>query len=344
MAVVHVVLPGDIDDPATPSGGNHYDRRVCAGLTALGWTVHEHGVPGDWPQPDGRARAGLAGLLADLPVGTPVLLDGLVASVVPEVLAPHADRLRLVVLVHMPMQGDTEAAALSCAAAVVTTSGWTRDRLRQWYRLAPDRVHVAAPGVEPATAAAGTVAGNRLLCVATVVPHKGHDLLVGALAEVAELPWTLDCVGALTRDPAYAARLRRQVADRGLTGRVRWAGSRVGTDLAAAYADADLLVLASRGETYGMVVTEALARGLPVLATAVGGVPEALGRAPDGDPPGLLVPPDDPAALADALRRWLDGAALRQRLRRAALARRGALAGWSATSTVIAHVLDGVRV
>ncbi|MEH0830731.1 glycosyltransferase family 4 protein [Micromonospora sp. CPCC 205714] len=344
MAVAHDVLPGDIDDPATPRGGNTYDRRVCRGLAERGWAVREHGVPGRWPHPDPPARTHLAGVLATLPDGAVVLLDGLVASAVPEVLAPHARRLRLVVLVHMPLEDGTEAAALACAAAVVTTSAWTRRRLLDRYPLPADRVHVATPGVDPAPPAPGTPAGTALLCVAAVTPHKGHDVLVRALAEVAELPWTLDCVGALTRDPGFVAGLRRLVDERGLTGRVRLVGPRTGADLDAAYAGADLLVLASHAETYGMVVTEALARGLPVLATRAGGVPEALGRAPDGEPPGLLVPAADPAALADALRRWLTGAPLRHRLRQAALARRDGLAGWPATATAIAHVLNGVRV
>ncbi|MEH0934827.1 glycosyltransferase family 4 protein [Micromonospora psammae] len=344
MPVVHVVLPGDIDDPATPSGGNRYDRRVCAGLAEAGWTVREHGVPGDWPRPDGPARTHLAGVLAALPDGTVVLLDGLVASVVPEVLAAHAGRLRLVVLVHLPREDAAEGAALAGAAAVVTTSGWTRQRLLETYPLRPERVHVARPGVDRAEPAPGSSGGAALLCVAAVTRHKGHDVLLRALGAVADLPWTLDCVGALTRDPDFVAGLRRQVDRAGLAARVRLRGPRTGAALDAAYAAADLLVLASRAETYGMVVTEALARGVPVLGTGVGGLPEALGRAPDGARPGLLVPPDDPAALAGALRRWLGEPALRDRLRRAARDRRGELTGWPATCTLIAHVLDGVRV
>ncbi|PWR13974.1 glycosyl transferase [Micromonospora sicca] len=339
MTTLHVVLPGDIDDPASPSGGNGYDRRVCQGLAAAGWTVREHPLPGDWPRPGAGERAALAGVLAGLPDGALVLLDGLVASTVPEVLAPQTRRLRLVPLVHLPLETDAEAAALAAATAVVTTSEWTRRRLLDRYALPADRVRAAPPGVDPAPPTPGSAAGAALLCVAAVTPHKGHDVLAAALATVADLPWTCDCVGALTRDPDFVDRLRRQLTDAGLTGRVRLLGARTGVALHEAYARADLLVLPSRGETYGMVVTEALARGVPVLGTDAGGLPEALGHAPDGSRPGLLVPPDDPDALAGALRRWLTDPAQRARLRRSARDRRDTLTDWAVTSTRLAAAL-----
>ena len=148
-------------------------------------------------------------------------------------------------------------------------------------------------------------------------------------------------MGCLARDPAFADGVRRATRKQGLGDRVRFAGPRTGPELDRAYAAADLLVLASHAETYGMVVTEALARGLPVLATEVGGVPEALGHGEDGTRPGLLVPPGDPAALGAALRAWLGDAELRGRLRRAARERRASLRRWPATTSVLAGVLAG---
>jgi glycosyltransferase involved in cell wall biosynthesis len=340
MSEVHVVLPNDIDDPATPSGGNVYDRRLCAGLAALGWSVREHAVAGAWPRPTTTERADLAGLLSAVPDGALVLLDGLVASAVPEVLGPQAKRLRLVVLVHMPVGDDAEGAALAAARAIVTTSDWTRRRLLDRYPLPAGRVHAAPPGVDAAPVAPGSAAGTRLLCVAAIAAHKGHDLLAEALAKVADLPWSCVCAGSRSRDPDFVARLRQQLDAYGLTGRVHLVGPRTGDGLDADYAAADLLVLASRGETYGMVVTEALARGIPVLATAVGGLPDALGHAPDGSRPGTLVAPDDPAALAGALRHWLGDAGLRDRLRRSARARRSTLTGWPATASLVADALE----
>jgi glycosyltransferase involved in cell wall biosynthesis len=353
VTALHFVVPEGIDDPEQPSGGNTYDRRICRGLSAMGSSVLTHAAPGPWPRPDGAARLGLAGLLARIPDGATVLLDGLIASAVPEVLVPEADRLKTVILVHMPLghradgrpHADAwgqECAVLSAAAAVVTTSEWTRRWLIDEYALSAGQVHAAQPGVDIAEPASGTRTGGELLCVAAVTSAKGHDLMLSALATIPDLAWRCVCVGALNRDPPFVDRLLRQARAAGIADRVVFTGARTGAALDSAYAAADVLVLASRAETYGMVVAEALAHGLPVLATAVGGVPEALGRSPSGRQPGLLVPAEDSASLATALRRWLADASLRQQLRVEARERRGTLSGWSNTSARIADVLAEV--
>src|SRR6185437_9161913 len=195
MRTVHVVVPGGIDDPAKPSGGNVYDRRICNGLAALGWDVHEHIVDGGWPRPDDEAQRALARVIADMPDGAVVLIDGLIASTVPDVLVPHTHRLALVVLVHLPL-GDAppghevadartrECAVLAAATAIITTSEWTRDLLLKRYPLRPGNVAVAEPGTDPAELAPGTAHGGQLLCVAAVTPHKGPDVLLAALTAV----------------------------------------------------------------------------------------------------------------------------------------------------------------
>ncbi|MDL4816147.1 glycosyltransferase family 4 protein [Actinomadura opuntiae] len=348
-AEVCFVVPGDIDDPTVPSGGNVYDRRLCEEFAEAGRTAREIAVPGAWPRPDAAARAALGRSLAALPDGTVALMDGLVACGVPDVVVPHASRLRLAVLVHLPLADEggadlepLERATLHAAAAVVATSPWAMKRLIGRHDLDPARVHAVAPGVDPAPLATGTDGASRLLCVASVTPRKGHDVLVEALAAVAHLPWTCVCAGPLDRDPAHAGRVRESIDRHGLGDRVHLAGPLTGDRLGAAYDAADLAVLPTRSETYGMVVTEALARGIPVLTSDADGVPGTLGHAPDGTAPGLLVPPDDPAALAAALRRWLLDPGLRAALRSAARQRRGALHGWDAASRRMAAVLDGL--
>jgi glycosyltransferase involved in cell wall biosynthesis len=348
VRTVDFIVPAGIDDPARPSGGNAYDRRIARGLAATGWTVRLHEVPGTWPRPDDRSLGCLAAAVGRIPDGAVALLDGLVASAAPEVLSREAGRLRLVVLVHMPLgQGpgsdgarEREAAVLSAAASVVTTSAWARRVLLELYSLPGDRVHVAEPGTDPAELAAGTETAGALLSVAAVIPAKGHDVLLDALAPLAGLRWQCRCVGSIDRDPSFVEVLRHRVRAGGMDGRVCFTGPQAEAELARSYAGADVLVLPSRGETYGMVVAEALARGLPVVAAEVGGVPEALGHGGDGTRPGLLVPPGDPAALRDALRAWLEDAGLRRRLRAAARERRASLAHWSTTSAAVAGVLE----
>jgi glycosyltransferase involved in cell wall biosynthesis len=347
---VHVVLPNDIDDPTSPSGGNVYDRRMCRGLADVGWSVREHAIAGAWPRPGPAERDNLDRRLAALPDGALVVLDGLVASAVPDVLGPQGKRLRLVILMHMPLGGESrtarhrESRALAASVAVITTSEWCRGRLHDLYDLPAGRVHVAVPGVDPAPVVTGSAGGTELLCVGAVTPHKGQDVLVAALSTIRDRPWRCVFVGPLNRSPGFVRRLRRQVRAGGLADRVDFVGPCTGRELEARYAAADLLVLASLGETYGMVVTEALARGVPVLGTAVKGLPEALGRAPDGELPGMLVPGNDPTALAGALERWLGDSELRDRLRRAARGRRVTLTGWSTTAERIATALSGLEV
>ena len=344
---VHLVVPEGIGDPLRPSGGNTYDRRLCQALESAGWSVCVREVGGAWPWAEGIGRDALDSTLRALPDRSLALVDGLVASTLPDVVVPACRRLRLVVLMHMPLgaQADQEGwlgperEVARAASSVVTTSTWARTWLIASYGLDQARVHVARPGVDAAAPATGTRAGGRLLCVGAVTPGKGHDLLLAALVRVADLPWRCACVGALSVAPEFVARLRQNARKSGLDGRCVLTGPRTGSDLDVAYAQADVLVLASRAETYGMVVTEALARGLPVIAADVGGVPEALGTTADGTRPGLLAPPNDVAAFSDALRLWLSDADTRGSLRTAALERRAALRGWSETADRVARVL-----
>ncbi|MEU6178869.1 glycosyltransferase family 4 protein [Streptomyces coeruleorubidus] len=352
LRTVHFVLPGGVDDPATPSGGNAYDRRVCLDLPGFGWQVAKHAVAGDWPRPGTAARTELARALSGLPDGAVVLLDGLVACGVPEIVVPEAERLRMAVLVHLPLGDETgldpavaaeldvkERAVLRAVPAVIATSDWAVRRLVAHHGLPPERVHVAAPGADIAPLAPGTDGVSRLLCVAAVTPRKGQHRLVEALATVTDLPWSCVFVGSLTQDPEYVAHLRSLIAEHGLQDRLELAGPQSGAALDAGYATADLMVLTSYAETYGMAVTEALARGIPVMATDVGGLPEAVGRAPDGGVPGILVPPENSVAIAAELRCWFGDADVRRRLKAAARSRRAALGGWAVTAQSLAAVL-----
>lgn len=348
MRCVHFVLPNNIDDPARPSGGNVYDRHIIRGLAAAGWSVREHPVRGAWPHPSATDRLGVAHVLAALPDRAVVLVDGMIGSAVPDLVVEHARRLQLSMLVHM-LFGDQNAGlrsaerrALAAAATIVTTSSWSRRRVLELYPVSPERVHVAFPGVEPAPVVSGSDTGSQLLCVAAVAPHKGHDVLIDALATIRELSWSCVCVGPLDRDPAFVDRMLRLARERGIAERLRFVGVRAGRDLDAGYAAADLLVLPSRGETYGMVVTEALARGIPAVAAATNGVPEALGRAPDGTLPGILVPPADAPALATALRAWLGRPDLRHELRRSARARRTTLPTWAGSAELVSAALSTI--
>ena len=225
---------------------------------------------------------------------------------------------------------------LRSPARIVVTGPRTVRDLMERLDVPPERVAAVVPGTDPAPLARGSGGpGCHMLCVASLTPRKGHLVLLEALAALADLDWHLTCIGSTALHPPTAAAVREAVRARGLGERVALIGERPSTELAPFYDAADLSVLASYHEGYGMALGEALARGLPVVATDAGAIPDTVPA-----DAGLLVPPGDPDALAGALRRVLTEAGLRQRLAEGARAARRALPTWDDAVAAFAAELD----
>ena len=322
-AVVHFVVPDAIDDPQRVSGGNTYDRHVRDGLRGIGWDVRMV------PIVEGGLLA--AQVLAELPDGALVFIDGLIAVRESVALAVQSPRLRMIVLAHM-----VGAVALTWADRVIATSEWTRSELISRILVHPEDIVTAHPGADPATMTRVSPAGGRLLCVGVVAPHKGQDVLIRALAHLTGVSdWTCTFVGSVTTAPDFVADLRRTVREAQLATRVNFAGTLEGAALDAAYGSADLVVVPSRTESFGMVIAEALARGIPVIASRVGGIPEAVSSSGAA----MLVAADDSEALTTALREWWVSEAVRTELTAAAVEARATVRSWRSTVSRIESVL-----
>lgn len=345
---VWFLVPGDLD---TPTGGYVYDRRIIAGLRGLGVPVEHRPLDARFPHPPPSALAEADALLGQIPEDTLAVVDGLAFGAMPGPAARHGRRLRLVALVHHPLAEETglppglaerfrasERAALRWATGIVVTSPATASLL-DGYGVQAGRVAVVAPGTDPRPAATGAVNGwLNLLCVGSITHRKGYDVLLRALATLRGHTWRLDCVGSLDRDPAEAERLRLLRDALGLRSQVYFTGALDAAALAERYRAADLFVLATRFEGYGMVFAEALAHGLPIVSTTAGAVPDTVPAAA-----GILVHPEDPQALASALMRLMSDATLRRRIAAHARAAGQALPDWGHAARSFARVLEQFR-
>ena len=342
--MIAFLVPGTLDQL---TGGYLFDRHVVEGLRAKGRAVDAIELAGEFPEADDVARQAAGAALARLPNGAVAVIDGLALLGFADCLEREVKRLKLVAFVHHPLADETglserersriaalEARLLKLARAVLVPSESTA-RLVAAYGVPRSRIAVTTPGtVKPKRPIRRRPARGRVefLCVASVTPRKGHLILVEALATLADRDWHCRCIGSLARDTATASAVRYEIGRRGLKGRIALAGEWEPARLGEAYAAADAVVLPSFHEGYGMALAEALAHGVPVLSTTAGAIPDTV--PPDA---GLLVPPGDVAALAEALWRFLDEPPLRARL--AAGARKAgarlpdwpqAVAGWAA--------------
>lgn len=346
MSSLHFLLPGD---PDTRTGGYLYDARITAGLEALGWTLHRHRLADSFPFPAAAELAHAAEILAGIPDDALTLIDGLALGVLPAVIARHATRLRLAVLVHHPLAEETgldeaarhwlfesEKAALAMVRHAIVTSPFTATALAP-YDVPADRVTVILPGTDPAPVAEGSGgSGLHILAVGTLTPRKGHDVLLTALGTLPHHDWTLTLAGG-ARDKPTAALIEKLIHEKGLSCRVTLIGEVNSEALATLYDRADMFALASHYEGYGMVFAEALARGLPVIGTTGGAIPTTV-------PPeaGLLVPPGDADAFAQALEKLMTDHALHQTLRKGALKARETLPRWPDQARALATLLESL--
>jgi glycosyltransferase involved in cell wall biosynthesis len=346
VAAVSFAVPGSLDQP---TGGYTYDRRVIAELRRLGCEVEVIDLGEGFPRPTPDTVNGVLPRLQRVPVERPIVVDGLALGVLPEAAQALRGAHRLIALVHHPLALESglapaeaaalrhsERAALAAVRHVVVTSPATARVLAADYGVPAGAITVALPGSDrPAAVAKAPHDTVNLLAVGAVVPRKGYDVLIEALGRLTDLDWRLVIAGDCTRDRATAGELATTVVRKRLGPRVRMAGAVGDDELAALHRDADVFVLASRFEGYGMAYAAAIAHGLPVVGTKTGAIPETV---PDGT--GILVPPDDVAALAAALRAMITDAALRERC--AAAARSAPLPTWEAAAQAFLRVLEMV--
>jgi glycosyltransferase involved in cell wall biosynthesis len=347
MPSLAMLIPGDLD---SRTGGYAYDRRIIAGLRELRWTVTVGTLDASYPQPSPDAQADTRAILTALPDGATVMIDGLAFGAMAEEAECEKSRLRLVALVHHPLAAETgmsselaarlaasERRALACARRVVVTSRMTAAALAP-YGVPAHRIAVVEPGTDPRSPSTGSQDGTlQLLCVASVVPRKGYEILIDALGFLRDRDWHLTCVGSLERDPDTVMRLRARIDERGLADRVTLAGELGEAGVARCYDRADLFVLPTYYEGYGMAVAEALAHGLLVISTPTGAIPDLVGR-----DAGVLVPAGDVDALMMALADVMDAPIVRARLAAGARDARVRLATWNDSSRRMADVLGGV--
>jgi len=341
---VAFAVPGNL---ATPTGGYAYDRRIVAELPSFGWQVEVLNIGEGFPRPTVETRATANAMLAAVPRGRVIVIDGLAFGVLPDAAAALHDRYSLVALVHHPLAlesglGRSEAvslqaserAALAGARHVITTSAATARVLAADYGVTKDRLSVVEPGTDPARPQPRPRGDTiRLLAVGAIVERKGYDLLVTALARLKHLPWCLIVAGDGGRSQQAFARLEADIARLHLSARIRLLGA-VGTEqLATLYSSADLFVLPSRFEGYGMAYAEAIAHGVPVIGTTAGAIPQTVPASA-----GVLVPPDDVEALTAALRQLIENVDDRERL--AAGARAVRFPSWRDQAARFAQILE----
>ena len=344
VRVAAFAVPGDL---ATPTGGYTYDRRIIGELGVAGWQIQVVDLGEGFPHVDTAARGRAIERIAALPGELPVVVDGLAFGVLDAPALAHSHWL--IALVHHPLALESglseeqaaalrasERAALASTRHVIASSPSIARLLVADYAVAADGVSVVPPGNDRVSITPRMRGSTvELLAVGSVVPRKGYDILLAALTKIRDLSWRLVVAGDRTRDLATPRMLDARILRLGLEERITFAGAVTARALHQLYANADLFVLPSRFEGYGMAYTEAIAHGVPVVGTTAGAIPQTVSA-----DAGVLVAPNDVEALAGTLQRLIANRHERERL--AAGARAAKFPSWNEQAVLFARALESL--
>ena len=339
------VIPGDIN---LPTGGYRYDREIISAWKTSNISVELISLEGNYPFPSEANKTSAIKAVSKFPNADIAVVDGLLGGASPGFLKALSKRMPVVALIHHPLclenglDGTTankleasEREGLEFVSSIITTSDTTTQTTQALFGFDSSKIHSVLPGVDRVAKSKGSGSKTaHLLCIGSVIARKGHKDLVKALVSLKHLNWQLDCFGKTEFDPELFSEITQLIADEGLVQKIKFHGAVSDKHLEEAYQMADVFVLPSLYEGYGMVYAEAIVRGIPVIGTTAGAIPKTVPKTC-----GILVEPENIKMLTNALKQLITDKKIRHKFIQGAHEAEPNFPNWEGSAHKFAHIL-----
>ena len=342
------VIPGDIN---LPTGGYRYDTEIINAWKTFGIDVELISLEGNYPFPSQQDKANELDAIKGFPEADIAVVDGLLGGASLEFMSALSKMMPVTALIHHPLCLEngldeetaqalkaSEQEGLEFVSQIITTSPATTKTVADLFGFDSNKIYTVLPGVKRTQVSQGSKSKTvHLLCVGSVIERKGHKTLLKALGQLEELDWRLDCYGSTKFDEELFDELQDITNKEALSKKVTFHGAVSDETLEAAYAKSDVFVLPSLFEGYGMVYAEAIVRGLPVIATTAGAIPDTVPKTC-----GILVEPENITMLSQALEQIICDKDLRNNYKQGALNAAADFPTWQSSASRFAEILEDI--